>query len=304
MTLVELGFIIATVAAEIASPEVEKNELGLELVRVPAGEFVMGSPAVEKGRRADETRRKVRITYDYWIGRHEVTRGQFRRFVEATDFKTECERNKLGGYGYDVETKTLGGRDPKYSWRFTGFEQTDDHPVVNVSWNDAAAFCHWLSDREKRTYRLPTEAEWEYACRAGTTTAFANGDDPENLVEVGNIVDATADKLFPDRFEVKRSDGFAFTAPVGTFKPNAYGIYDMHGNVWEWTNDNFGPPPAATDEALVDPRGPETARDKVIRGGDWYHDWSFARSAQRFPISPWLCRRHAGFRVVCEVAER
>jgi formylglycine-generating enzyme required for sulfatase activity len=279
--------------------EVMTNSIGLKLVRVPAGEFVMGSPPTEKGRREDEPQRKVRLTRDFFLGQFEVTRGQFRRFVEATNYKTDAERGIRGGYGFDEAKQKLAGPDKRYSWRFTGFPQTDEHPVVNVSWNDAVAFCQWLSTEEKRTYRLPTEAEWEYACRAGTTTAFANGNDSEKLVELGNIVDALAKEKFPDRIAIARRDGHVFTAPVGSFQPNAFGLHDMHGNVWEWCADWFGPPPT---EAQTDPRGPATGKDKVIRGGDWYHDWSFARSAQRFPIYPGLCRRHAGFRVVRELS--
>lgn len=274
--------------------------IGLELVRIPAGEFVMGSPPTEKGRRADEPQRRVRLTKDFFIGRYEVTRGQFRKFVEATKYKTDAERGLRGGYGYDEKASRLAGPDHQYSWKFTGFAQTDEHPVVNVSWNDAVAFCRWLTEIDKRAWRLPTEAEWEYACRGGATTAFANGDDPEKVIELGNIMDAPAKLRFPDRIAIAGSDGFIFTAPVGSFRPNGFGIHDMHGNVWEWTADWFGPP-VTTPQA--DPQGPDQGRDKVIRGGDWYHDWSFARSAQRFPIYPSLCRRHAGFRVVREVAD-
>lgn len=275
-----------------------ENSIGMKLVPIPSGEFTMGSPAGEKGRRPDEPQRPVKITRNFLIGQHEVTRGQFRQFVSATNYKTDAERGIRGGYGYDEQTGQLAGPDKKYSWRETGFAQTDQHPVVNVSWNDAIAFCKWLSDKDKLTYRLPTEAEWEYACRGGTTTTYSYGNDPEKIIEFGNIVDALAKLKFPDRTSVSGKDGFVFTAPVGSFRPNAWGVYDMHGNVWEWSADWFGPP---STEPQTDPQGPETGKDKVIRGGDWYHDWSFARSAQRFPIYPGLCRRHAGFRVVREL---
>jgi len=287
--------IVSATGSHAADPV--KTSIGLELIHIPAGEFTMGSPISEQGRRPDEPQRQVRISRDYYVGRTEVTRGQFRRFVEATGYKTDPERGIRGGYGVDPDSFALLGPDKKFHWRNTGFEQTDDHPVVNVSWNDAVAFCRWLGETEKATFRLPTEAEWEYACRAGSKTAFASGDDPRRLVEYANIVDARAREKYPDRIAVQASDGFVFTAPVASFKPNAWGLYDMHGNVWEWTNDWFAAPPA-TD--TVDPRGPAAGKDKVIRGGDWYHDWSFARSAQRFPIFPGLCRRHAGFRVVRE----
>ncbi|MFO1483264.1 MAG: SUMF1/EgtB/PvdO family nonheme iron enzyme [Verrucomicrobiaceae bacterium] len=266
--------------------DIIQNSIGMKLVRLPAGEFTMGSPLNEKGRRADEAQHHVQLTRDFFIGQHEVTRGQFRMFVEATAYKTEPERGIRGGYGFDEATQKLAGPDHKYSWRFTGFTQTDEHPVVNVTWNDANAFCRWLNEKEKQVYRLPTEAEWEYACRGGTTTAYCNGNDPEKVIEVGNIMDALAHERFPDRITVTGRDGFVFTAPVGSFRPNDHGLHDMHGNVWEWTADDFGPP---------------HPKDKVVRGGDWYHDWSFARSAQRYPIYPGLCRRHAGFRVVREM---
>ncbi len=107
--------------------------------------------------------------------------------------------------------------------------------MVNVSWNDAVAFCKWLSKKEGNTYRLPTEAEWEYACRAGTTTRYYSGDDPETLAKVGNVADATAKAKFPDwKYTIKASDGYVFTSPVGSFQPNAFGLYDMHGNAWQW----------------------------------------------------------------------
>lgn len=275
--------------------EITEPKTGIRLVRVAAGEFEMGSPDKEKGRRQDEPLRRVRITHDYYIGQYEVTRGQYRRFVEATGYRTDAERGIRGGYGYDAKAEQLAGPDKKYSWKFTGFPQTDDHPVVNVSWNDAVAFCEWLSMAERTAYSLPTEAQWECACRGGTTTAFANGDDSEKLAEVGNTLDAAAHQRFADRPAIASDDGHIFTAPVGSFRPNGFGLYDMHGNVWEWTADWFGPAPAS---AQVDPSGPIEGRDKVIRGGDWYHDWTFARSAQRYPIYPSLCRRHGGFRVV------
>jgi formylglycine-generating enzyme required for sulfatase activity len=277
--------------------ETIEDSIGVKLVRIPAGEFVMGSPPDEKGRRADEPQRKVRLTRDFYLGQFEITRGQFRKFVEATGYRTEPERGVRGGYGVDEQTYQLTGPDHRYSWRFTGFAQTDEHPVVNVSWNDAIAFCRWLSEKEGHTYRLPTEAEWECACRAGTTSAYANGNDPEKLIEIGNVMDAPTKEIYPDRISIAGNDHFVFTAPVGSFQSNAFGLHDMHGNVWEWCADWFGPP-VTTEQ--TDPQGPDAGKDKVVRGGDWYHDWSFARCAQRFPIHPSLCRRHAGFRVVRE----
>src|SRR5262249_10455549 len=137
----------------------------------------------------------------------------------------------------------------RYSWRNPGFAQTDEHPVVNVSWNDAQAFCDWLSQKEGKKYRLPTEAEWEYGCRANTRTRFHGGDEDGTLWQVANAMDRSlgaqwsynklknkeVQRRLSDWFEsVTWDDGYPFTAPVGRFRPNAFGLYDMHGNVWEW----------------------------------------------------------------------
>ena len=128
----------------------------------------MGSPEDEKGRERDEGPvHRVRITKPFYLGNYEVTVGQFRQFVNATGYKTDAEKDAVGGWGYTGVEERPFKRDPQYTWRETGFSQSDDHPVVNVSWNDAVTFCEWLSRREKKNYRLPTEAQWEYACRAG-----------------------------------------------------------------------------------------------------------------------------------------
>jgi sulfatase modifying factor 1 len=284
-------------ATEPALPT-EENSLGMRLVLIPAGDFVMGSPETENHREpyeTDEIPREVRISRAYWIGAHEVTRGQFRQFVEATEYRTECQRDGLGGYGVDPDTGALSGREAKFDWQYVGFDQSDEHPVVNVTWNDAVEFCAWLSRVEGSNYRLPTEAE--YACRARTTTANVAGDDPEALAQVGNTADARCRARYPDRETISADDGHLYTAPVGSYRANAWGLYDMHGNVWEWTADRYGP---ALPGPLVDPRGPETGIDRCIKGGDWYHGPAFGRSAMRFPIPPNLPRRHGGFRVVRE----
>ncbi|MDB5389173.1 MAG: Sulphatase-modifying factor protein [Planctomycetaceae bacterium] len=293
---------MASLTRHASGNETFENSLRMKLVRIQAGTFGMGSPPNEPGRRPDETLHRVKITRNYDLGQFEVTRGQFRTFVEATGYLTESERNKSGGYGVKLPGYILDGLDPKYSWRSTGFEQTDRHPVVNVSWNDATAFCEWLSKKKLAVYRLPTEAEWEYACRAGSTSTYPFGESREQLVRFGNVVDADAHAVFPDRIALKESDGHILTAPVGSYQANAWGLHDMQGNVWEWCSDWFAPHGA---EDQVDPRGPAEPQSagRAIKGGDWYHDWSFARPAQRFPIPPALVRRHAGFRVVRELPQ-
>ena len=194
-----------------------------------------------KALKSEYPQHRVRITKPFYLGTYHVTRGQFRQFVADTGYKTDAEKGEEpGAFGWDPDKKEFDFNE-KYSWRNVGFEQTDEHPVVNVSWNDAKAFCEWLSKKENQTYRLPTEAEWEYACRAGTTTRYSSGDDPETLAKVGNVADATAKAKFPDwTWTIKASDGYVFTSPVGSFQPNANGLYDMHGNAWQWCADWYG----------------------------------------------------------------
>ncbi len=273
------------------------NSIGMEFVSIPPGKFLMGSPAGEAGRQRQERQHEVELTRGFHIGRHEVTVGQFKRFVKETGYQTEGEKDGKGGWGIDPTGKIEAAG--KYTWKNPGFAQTDDHPVVLVSWNDARAFCKWLSGKEKKEYRLPTEAEWEYACRAGTKTAYANGDDPEGLVRLGNIADASAREKFTGwTLGIKGKDGFAVTAPVGSFEPNAWGLYDMHGNVWEWCLDFYDPRGYAR-ESQKGPTGPASGTARVQRGGGWSSAAPRCRSAARVGRDPSSYRGcYLGFRVV------
>ena len=247
----------------------------MEMTLIPSGEFMMGSGESAEAAaeffkenygdgtlKADDFKdehpqHRVRITRPFYLGTCHVTRGQFRQFVADTHYKTDSEKGEHPGvYGWNPGTKRFEFNE-KYSWRNAGFEQTDEHPVVNVSWNDAAAFCEWLSEKEGKTHRLPTEAEWEYACRAGTTTRYYSGDDPETLAKVGNVGDATFKARFSIwKYTIKSNDGYVFTAPVGKFKPNPFGLYDMHGNALQWCADWYGEDYYGKAPA-DDPTGPE-----------------------------------------------
>jgi formylglycine-generating enzyme required for sulfatase activity len=243
----------------------------------------------------------VRITKPFYLGTYHVTRGQFRQFVKDSGYKTDAEKAAIpGALALNPEKEKLEFKK-KYSWRNVGFRQTDEHPVVNVSWNDAVEFCKWLSKKEGKTYRLPTEAEWEYACRAGTTTRYYSGDDPETLAKVANIADATFKAEFPSRDgTIKASDGYVFTSPVGQFKPNAFGLYDMHGNAWQWCADWYGSD-YYRKSPKEDPRGPKDdseARGRVQRGGSWPVSPNLVRSAQRTMCNPDMRNNTSGFRVV------
>jgi len=291
--------------AAAAPPVVLENVLGMKFVLVPAGEFLMGSdaspetfaqtyPAYDRSRfleLGDEAPvHRVRITRPFFLGQHEVTVGQFRKFIAASGYLAESDADGTGGYGYNraydpnttIRRDAFEGRDPKYSWRNPGFEQGDDHPVLNVTYNDALAMAQWLSKEEGVSYRLPTEAEWEYACRSGSNAQYPNGNDPLGLLKTANVFDRDSAKNWSrwSDFALDGNDGFAFTAPVGSFAPNAFGIYDMLGNAWEWVADWYGENQYSLS-TVDDPRGPDEGQVRVRRGGSW-HTWAlYARCAYR-----------------------
>jgi formylglycine-generating enzyme required for sulfatase activity len=292
------------------------NKAGMKMVRIPAGKFTMGSPKDEKGRfDAEGPTHQVKITKPFYMAAHTVTRGQFRKFVDAEEYKTDAEKDGKGGYGYNAATKKTEGRKPKYTWRNPGWKQSDRHPVVNVSWNDAVAYCKWLSKVEGKTYRLPTEAQWEYACRAGTTTRYYFGDDEADLKKHANIVDqslkekldvAFADgiaKKYPGRkWFAEWDDGYPFTAPVGSFQTNPWGLYDMHGNVWQWCRDCYDEK-FYKDSAEEDPECTK-GDHRVLRGGSWIGDAWNCRAALRLGNAPADRYGIVGFRVVFVPAAR
>jgi formylglycine-generating enzyme required for sulfatase activity len=272
------------------------NSIGMKLILIPAGEFMMGSPEGDKGRESDEHPHRVRITKPFYLGAHEVTLGQFLEFYHRANYKTEAERDGKGGWGYTGDRESPFKQSPEYVAWNSGFPQTKDHPVVNVSWNDAVAFCEWLGRKEGKTYRLPTEAEWEYACRAGTTTRYYFGDDSEGLVRAGNVRDMTTKATFPGWTTESGSDGYVFTAPVGRFQPDPFGLYDMHGNVWEWCADWAGGD-YYQSSPVDDPTGPASGSFRESRGGSWYDAPGSCRAANRNCSSPDYRSFNLGFRV-------
>jgi formylglycine-generating enzyme required for sulfatase activity len=228
-----------------------------------------------------------------------VTCGQFRKFVEDTGYQTDAEKgvgDGPGAYGLDIEHSQLPWikRYTFYkdrSWRNVGYAQTDNHPVVNVSWNDAMAFCRWLSGRERKSYRLPTEAEWEYACRAGTTTRYYSGDDAFGP----NTITAKVRKATRVEAEVD-AEAYAFTGPVGKLGPNPFGLYDMHGTARQWCADRYDAKYYAESPAN-DPPGAPSGWNRVIRGS---YSESFPvdiRSAHRAWAFSWSRHYGTGFRV-------
>jgi formylglycine-generating enzyme len=276
------------------------NSIGMQLVEIPAGEFQMGSEeSVETLRRVfnlksdrpvDDERpvHRVRITRPFFLGKFEVTVGEFRQFVAATSHRTDAETDGTGSVAFNGKTFS---RNPELTWSTWWKEQTDRHPVVNVSPNDAAAFCRWLSKKEGKTYRLPTEAQWEYACRAGTTTRFSSGDDAAAAAKAGNFADP---RMHPP--------GTVLTTEVGRFAPNPFGLYDMHGNVWEWCADHYQTDYYAHSPTF-DPTGPARGGNVTLRGGCWGFGPSAGRSASRGRSSPTARGYRDGFRVVLELVQ-
>lgn len=289
-------------------PSELSNSLGMKLQLIPAGEFMMGSklspeqthkrfPGGEASFSSYEDehpRHRVRLTKAFYLGAQEVTVGQFRRFVSLTGYRTTAER----------EGTAWGYREGKWSnfagltWQSPDFDQTDSHPVTCVSWEDAVAFCEWLSQSEGRQYRLPTEAEWEYACRAGTDTAFFWGDEPSNGKGYLNGADSSGkpDGGFwgnPFRFH----DGHVRTSPVGSYRSNGYGLYDMHGNVNEWCSDYYSSD-YYSKSPVNDPTGPSgESTFRVNRGGCWVYNAGGCRSASRGCYAPSFRSIDLGFRV-------
>jgi formylglycine-generating enzyme required for sulfatase activity len=293
------GFVLLIVLIAYLVPKQQiRNALGMTLVRIEPGSFTMGTndaqfgsllepfPGTGRGLFGDEQpAHRVTITRPFYLGAHEVTVGQFRRFVEATGYKTDAEQAGSGD-----------------NWRnpgFADFKQGDDYPVLYVSHNDAVKFCEWLNGQETGTgwtYRLPTEAEWEYACRAGTEGLYGGSDDPKSLVRVANVADVSCKKQNLLFTCIEGDDGHVYTAPVGSFTPNAWGLYDMLGNVWEWCDDWYDAAFYKSSQP-EDPHNTKQATDRVIRGGSWNGIPRFARSAIRYGYAPDEWHSNLGFRV-------
>lgn len=267
------------------------------MVVVPAGGFVMGAaPGEEEREEVHNAFRgfsQPRVTLQigaFALGRYEVTRGQFTAFVAETG-------HALGGgcWFYDAEGKWE--LTPSLNWRSPGFAQTDRHPVVCVDWNDAAAYAAWLGRKTGKTYRLPSEAEWEYAARAGSQTARPWGNAAGDACAHANVWDMSVKQTYPNATNMHPcSDGFVHTAPVGAFTANAFGLHDMIGNVWEWTQDCRN----GTLAGMPDNGSARMAGDcsqRVGRGGSWNDNPRVARSAYRAWGGTGIWTSYRGFRL-------
>ena len=293
------------------------GEEGPEMVVLPAGSFRMGDLNA-LGDADEKPVREVTIPRPIAMMRYEVTRGDFRRFAYGSGYRTEAERNTDGSQGCRMLLATEpGGAAWSYragrNWRnadLYGMTQaSESHPVLCVTWNDAQAYAEWLSDQTGKRYRLPSEAEWEYAARAGTATPWSYGDRSGRQCRYANGADETRlpnDQVYNQAAACR--DGYAFTARVGAFRANDFQLHDMHGNVWEWVQDCYqssyagAPRNGKARESCEAPEEGE-APDRVLRGGSWGNTPSWLRSANRTGFKPSLRNAASGFRLVQEIPE-
>jgi formylglycine-generating enzyme required for sulfatase activity len=248
------------------------NSIGINLVLIPKGKFLMGSPPKEKGSDEDERRHEVTINRNFYLGMHEVTQGQYKQIMGENPSSFQGDR--------------VAKRHPETN-RVVKEVDSANHPVEQVSWENAVEFCQRLSalPEEKkagRVYRLPTEAEWEYACRTGSKAAYSFGRDEKSLIKFGWY----------------RQNAKGKTHAVGLKKANAWGLYDMHGNVSEWCSDWFGEYPKGTAA-----HGSEDGSNRVLRGGGWCNDAVDCRSARRNWGDPSVRNNSLGIRVALSTTE-
>lgn len=262
-----------------------------EMVVIPAGAYTMGSPSSESDRDSDEgPQHRVTLARPFAVSRFEVTRGQYGAFALTTG------RTAGGNCFTDRDNNGSWEQDPNGTWRDPGFTQGEDHPVVCVSWEDAQAYVQWLNTQTRGGYRLLSEAEWEYVARAGTTSPFVWGSDQNGGCAYANGADATARARFPSWTTSTCNDGTLNTAAVGAYQRNAFGLHDMIGNVWEWTQDCYE---GSLDSVPTNGSANETnaCSSRVFRGGSWYCNPQYLRSANRDWYSPSYRDSGLGFRV-------
>jgi formylglycine-generating enzyme required for sulfatase activity len=262
-----------------------------EMVVLPPGMFTMGSADSEAVRDKDEgPQRQVSIARPFAVSKFEVTRGEFGQFIRETGHVAVKECSVWAG--------TKSERMPEKSWADVNTPQTDAHPVGCISWHDAKAFIAWMSQKAGKPYRMLSEAEWEYAARAGSTGKYSFGDNADDLCKYGNVADTTAKEAGGGNWVYANCrDGFGISsAPVGSFAPNRFGLYDMHGNVWEWVED------CGHDSYVGAPVDGSARTDgecklRIDRGGGWYNNRGTNRAAERAFFPPTGASGNIGLRL-------
>jgi formylglycine-generating enzyme required for sulfatase activity/uncharacterized caspase-like protein len=275
------------VAGKVIRDRLKDGTLGPEMVWIPGGRFKMGD--LQGGGDSDEKPVHWVSVSPFAMGKYELTVGEFQLFVKASGYKTDAEKGdgcwaiKDGSWDY------VKGAN----WRNPYFSQNNTHPVTCISWNDASAYAEWLSRQTGQQYRLPTEAEWEYAARAGTTTSRYWGNNPDKACGYANVADKTAKKKYSNWSIHNCTDGYVYTAPVGRFKPNAFGLFDMIGNLWEWTCSEYESKYTGKEKRCV-----KSAGRFAARGASWIGKAGWARSAGRFRDAPTIRYVRLGVRLV------
>ncbi|MCI5212216.1 MAG: formylglycine-generating enzyme family protein, partial [Candidatus Electrothrix sp. ATG2] len=256
---------------------------GPAMVPIKGGSFRMGDI---QGQGEDDEKPVHKVSVDaFALGRYEVTVGEFRAFIEQSGYQFKDN----GGCWVDQDKTADWKKVQEAGWDKPFFAQSDDQPVVCVSWEDATAYAQWLSEETGQQYRLLTEAEWEYAARAGTETARYWGNDADAACGFANVADAGVGLYYPDKKKDwtfhECLDGWVYTAPTGSLDPNDFFLYDMLGNAWEWTADWYDKKyyaASSAKKAVDNPQGPKEGSVRVIRGGGWGVTPSVVRSAIRF----------------------
>jgi formylglycine-generating enzyme required for sulfatase activity len=275
MTIVACSMARAADEAKTGDKTYTDPAAGMEFVRVPGGCYRMGD-AFGDGEGDEKPVHEVCVD-DFWLGKYEVTVGQFKKFVSGTGYVTEAEKG--GGCYHWIGRKAE--RSKSYNWRSPGFPQDDGHPAACVSWLDAAAFLKWQGIKAGKGMRLPSEAEWEYAAKyGGKDEKYSGGSDMDGVAW-------------------HRGNSGGQTHPAGQKKPNGLGIYDMTGNVWEWTGDWYGENYygiSPRENPRENPRGPSGGQDRAFRGGSWLDESSHARVSYRDGFIPAAGFSFGGFR--------
>lgn len=294
LLIAQTGWCFTTLeAGSIFSDPLNETLSGPTMVVIPAGSFQMGEDTLG----FSGPKHTITFVRPFAIGRTPVSKAQFLTFFESTQYKTDAEKNVGDEPG--CLSKHLNG----ISWKQPGFVQSDAEPVVCISWNDAKAYTEWLSKVTNRRYRLPSESEWEYAARAGSESKFVFGDDGARVCEYANVEDKTAAGQFGSKwFANSCDDGALYTSPVGNYKPNAFGLFDMLGNVLEWMEDC-----GYYDYEKANPHGnpneDKDCTDRSIRGGSWLSSASELEVRRRFRSKSFARTFVHGFRVASDLSE-
>jgi uncharacterized protein (TIGR03067 family) len=304
----QLGQSLKSISPPKQSPSVEssvdavdyENSIGMKFRKMKPGIFKMSEGKIS---------RTVAILEPFYLSEAETTVHEFQLYAAAmkTADPSWGTNAEIGGQtfeggrrgAYRIQASGVSEWEPDRNWHNTVFPQDNSHPVVFLSWNDAVGFAKWLSEKEKRTYRLPTEAEWEYACRAGSRSDYFWGNDTDQGGAFGNFGDTSFRKKFPTlKTGWNHSDAFPFTAPVRSFAPNRFGLFDMLGNAWEWVGDKVDS--SGVGVGNIVPRGDDDGEYRIARGGGYATPAGDCRSGSRFIDLPDNRFSGTGFRLVLE----